>query len=564
MAPTLPPEPLRDNLRDKTTVPFVWDISFAEIFSGDSHGFDIVIGNPPYVRQEKIADPKLSQEEVTVENKKAYKAKLARSVYKEYPSFFGYKAATDKASHKISAKSDLYIYFYFHGLSLLSDKGSFCFITSNSWLDVGYGKDLQEFLLKRCHAKLVIDNKAKRSFKEADINTIIALFGAPGDAKISDDISLEKTARFVMFYMPFEEALHPVVFEEIEEALEKKLANEYRVFPIKQAQLLIDGCEIPKEAEKEKPRGPLIKTAKYVGNKWGARYLQAPDIYWTIIEKYRAKLVNLDKVAEISRGVTTGCNEFFFLTPTGERADTELVEVTNGEGWIGRLEANTLCHAVQKVQECQMPLFKPTKLLFCSPDKPPTHAKRYIEHGEQMGYNNRSTCKTRAKWWRLPVGRQDRPLIGFNYNIYDTGRSYISRVSPTYYSDSFHVLSCPNSESLHAYMQSTFFHFLINVDARTVFGAGKAKLQTYELQDLYCVVQYSEIGSAKKFCDTYTQLVSQEGPFILDDLTNAVRINLDQIVFDILGLSQVEREAVYKGLAYLVESRLKKAGSLKG
>ena len=43
------------------------------------------------------------------------------------------------------AKSDLYIYFYFHGLYLLNPKGTFCFITSNSWLDVGYGKDLQEF-----------------------------------------------------------------------------------------------------------------------------------------------------------------------------------------------------------------------------------------------------------------------------------------------------------------------------------------------------------------------------------------------------------------------------------
>ncbi|GAG19146.1 unnamed protein product, partial [marine sediment metagenome] len=32
-------------------VPFVWDIAFVEIFEGDKKGFDIVIGNPPYVRQ---------------------------------------------------------------------------------------------------------------------------------------------------------------------------------------------------------------------------------------------------------------------------------------------------------------------------------------------------------------------------------------------------------------------------------------------------------------------------------------------------------------------------------
>ncbi len=154
-------ESVLSNLRDKTTLPFAWDIAFAEIFSGDSHGFDIVIGNPPYVRQEKIEDPQLPLDSINNENKKQYKAKLATAVYKKYPRFFNYKPSTDKASHKINAKSDLYIYFYFHGLSLLNEKGGFCFITSNSWLDVGYGADLQEFLLKRCHTKLILDNKAK-------------------------------------------------------------------------------------------------------------------------------------------------------------------------------------------------------------------------------------------------------------------------------------------------------------------------------------------------------------------------------------------------------------------
>lgn len=147
--------------------PFIWDIEFAEIF-GDKGGFDIVIGNPPYVRQEKIAPPGKLRGEVTSEDKKEYKEKLLRSIQAHFPFIT-----------KIDKKSDYYIYFYFHGLSLLNDKGTFCFITSNSWLDVGYGRDLQEFLLKYCHVKAVYDNQAKRSFEHADVNTIIALFGPP-------------------------------------------------------------------------------------------------------------------------------------------------------------------------------------------------------------------------------------------------------------------------------------------------------------------------------------------------------------------------------------------------
>lgn len=161
---------LRDTKRRIQTPeqkPFIWDIDFAEIF-GDKGGFDIVIGNPPYVRQEKIAPPNKLKAEVTLEDKREYKDKLLSSIQAHFPFI-----------KKIDKKSDYYIYFYFHGLSLLNEKGTFCFITSNSWLDVGYGKDLQEFLLKYCHVKAIYDNEAKRSFEHADVNTIIALFGSP-------------------------------------------------------------------------------------------------------------------------------------------------------------------------------------------------------------------------------------------------------------------------------------------------------------------------------------------------------------------------------------------------
>ena len=55
----------RPALKDVKDVPFVWDIAFIEIFGGTNSGFNIVIGNPPYVRQENISDPMLSNEEVT-------------------------------------------------------------------------------------------------------------------------------------------------------------------------------------------------------------------------------------------------------------------------------------------------------------------------------------------------------------------------------------------------------------------------------------------------------------------------------------------------------------------
>ena len=295
--------------------PFVWDIDFAEIF-GDKGGFDIVIGNPPYVRQEKIAPPNKLKAEVTLEDKKEYKDKLLRSIQVHFPFI-----------KKIDRKSDYYIYFYFHGLSLLNEKGTFCFITSNSWLDVGYGKDLQEFLLKYCYVKAIYDNEAKRSFEHADVNTIIAVFGPPGVEKPSTWPALRETARFVMFKRPFEEVINTKTLLAIEEAESIQKTESYRVFPIKQETLLEEGWEQPDNEELRmrneelgikktietqschsaldaesstgiiarrskrptKQSQALLKekfaTGRYEGNKWGGKYLRAPDIFFTILEK---------------------------------------------------------------------------------------------------------------------------------------------------------------------------------------------------------------------------------------------------------------------------------------
>ena len=92
---------------------FVWDIAFVEIFAADKAGFDIVVGNPPYVRQENIADPLLPREKVTGANKKQYKARLAQSVYQLFPRFFGCKPGKGTVARKLDRKCDLYVYFCF-------------------------------------------------------------------------------------------------------------------------------------------------------------------------------------------------------------------------------------------------------------------------------------------------------------------------------------------------------------------------------------------------------------------------------------------------------------------
>jgi hypothetical protein len=288
-------EKVKKELQRKTSKDyFLWEIDFAEVFY-EKGGFDIVIGNPPYVRQELIAYPLDREDEFSTEEwkrrKSEYKEKLVESV----------NLLWDNA--KINKKSDLYVYFYYHGLSILKPGGIFCFINSNSWLDVGYGAGLQEFLLKNMKPIYVIDNIVQRTF-EADINTVIVLIKRPKD---KNEIKDEDVLKFIAFKKPFEEIAKADVFKQIEKEDKFVINDIYRLFPKKRIELFEEGVEIPEEE--------IIKDVKslpYIGNKWGGKYLRAPEIFFKILEKGKDKLVRLGDIAEVISGIITGDNKHYY------------------------------------------------------------------------------------------------------------------------------------------------------------------------------------------------------------------------------------------------------------
>ena len=97
---------------------FEWRFEFPEVLSADGsfRGFDAVLGNPPYIRQEELAP--------------TTKAHLRQH----------YTTGTGTA--------DLYVYFYELGLGLLAPGGELSFITNNKWLRAGYGQGLRRYLLR--------------------------------------------------------------------------------------------------------------------------------------------------------------------------------------------------------------------------------------------------------------------------------------------------------------------------------------------------------------------------------------------------------------------------------
>ncbi|MBP6965486.1 MAG: Eco57I restriction-modification methylase domain-containing protein [Armatimonadetes bacterium] len=413
----------RDALSRAQSPPFAWDIAFAEVFEIGNRGFDIVVGNPPYVRQEKITDPLERWKDPA-----QYKARLRRSVYAAYPDFFGYRAhkVTDPdkpeagVARKIDGKSDLYIYFYLHGLKLLNEKGSFCFITSNSWLDVGYGADLQELLLRQGQVKLAIDNEVRRSFSEADINTVIVLLSPPCG---KTDCGLSRTARFVSFRVPFEDSLSTILFEEIQEAEGRVSRPEFRVITAPQSALLQEGMK--EDDGKAKP-------PKYAGGKWGGKYLRAPDIYWTIIERAGDRLVPLGSLAEVRRGFTTGANDFFYVRMEDkQRPDSPDVRIVTDAGTTHVLPRSVLRPAIVRPGHITVPRLEESVAdyqLVCIPpmemEKLPAKVQEYVKWGRSLGFAERSTLRGKRFWyvieprepgWILtPMVRKRRSMVAWN------------------------------------------------------------------------------------------------------------------------------------------------------
>jgi len=115
----------------------------AEWMFGVTDGFDIVIANPPYIRQEKIRNLK------PILNKQGYEV--------------------------FNATSDIYTYFYEKGYQILKESGILCFISSNKWMRAKYGEKLRKFFKEKVKLIKIIDFNGYKVF-EATVDTNIIIF----------------------------------------------------------------------------------------------------------------------------------------------------------------------------------------------------------------------------------------------------------------------------------------------------------------------------------------------------------------------------------------------------
>lgn len=120
--------------------------------------FDLVIGNPPYIRQEWLGGHRA---------KRAIAARLERHLP-------GAGAALD-------GKADLSVAFLLLGLARLRPGGVLAYVTSNAWLDALYGAPLRKFLAERVELRLVAEWEGK-AFAQAAANPVVVVIRRPDKA----------------------------------------------------------------------------------------------------------------------------------------------------------------------------------------------------------------------------------------------------------------------------------------------------------------------------------------------------------------------------------------------
>lgn len=139
---------------------FHWHLQFPHVFARG--GFDLVLGNPPWVRQELLA-----------------LEKRLLSLYSSYTS-----------------TADSSVYFLERGVQISRPSGFVAMLTPNKWFRAAYAEELRSFVRQRCRVVLVVDFGHSRTlFPDADTFPALVAF-----RPVSQEVGDDETASFVRAY----------------------------------------------------------------------------------------------------------------------------------------------------------------------------------------------------------------------------------------------------------------------------------------------------------------------------------------------------------------------------
>jgi len=529
--------------------------------------FDAVVGNPPYTRQEEMGDlfPGL-------------KERAHAAILRDWKL-------------EVSKRSSIYALFFLHGAAFVKEGGYLGLLTHSSWVDVDYGKYLQESFLKHFKVVAILEPQVEHWFPVVDVNTSITILQRCNQ-KVERSNNVVK---FVQIKAPLLEFLPKCGGEEertaafenlvkrIEAANSLQEDNLWRIFPVKQSDLWNEG---------------LDEKGKFIGSKWG-NYLRAPDIFFHILERGKDRFSQLKDFAEIKFATKTGANDFFFVTDiTDETSEAELRQhgilpakkkrlrlVEAGDGGHYVIEAEYLKPLVKSTRDIKSLTIDESitkfRVLVVSDEKKALvgkHVLKYIRKGETQIFGvgprrgvpaNKKTCASRDPWYTLDASNKG-DLLWFAL-ITDT---HAVPFNPEgFLSDHrFHNIVTRNkeyTESIWGILNGTFTFLCAEFWGKQFAGRGIDSIAT----DVYEVARIPFLDPAAIPEETATKIVEAVHKIagrpilpVLEEINQPDRQALDEAILEAIGFDDPEERGrvlseLYDAVCQRVESRFERARS---
>jgi hypothetical protein len=285
--------------------------------------------------------------------------------------------------------------------------------------------------------------------------------------------------------------------------------------------------------------------------KWGP-YLRAPEVYFQT--RLGSETVQLGEIARVQRGQTTGANRFFYLAPE---------QVAKWE--IEPEFTKPLLKSPKELETIQVGGTDPSQRVLAVTQKREaligTRVLSYIEWGESQRYHQRSTCARRSPWYSLPERGGEGDSVAWIKGIWN--RHFSPLLDGRVVLDQqFYMLETEPSliKVLAAVLNSTWVAMQAELLGRSNFGEGVLWLAGYEVSKIRLPdVRQLAPAAQSRLEDALERLSRVRVLALSEQVSQPAQQHLDAAVFDLLGLSSSERNAVVEAAVELTETRIRRA-----
>lgn len=552
--------------------------------------FDAIIGNFPYVSADQIEKHESGYLEFLREC-------LIADWFDDYPEVFYYpnkkqqeffersiargqhKGSDRKpVQHLISGFADLYVHLFFHTARFLKPAGRMGIVTSNAWLDVSYGYELQKFFLKHFKVVAVLESRCEPWFTEASVNTIVTIVERSDGAAERDN----HLAKFVKVKRPLAELIpgDPVVdaaqrlscLRDLVARVEHAARKYRKTHPLGIMTVEDEDFRIRLVRQSELATGPRGALAV---RKWGY-LLRGPEAMLRARVDAADKLTSLDELADIKFGSKTGINEFYYLTP--EQAQERNIEPE----YLFKLVKATDDASHSIVVD---PAALPRCVFVCRRTKPElrklghTGSLKYIEWGEEQKFtsgrlagmtwpNGVEVRNRKPGWYTLPKYRGYSARVFWQKAYHDV---YLQRFSEVdlipdqrlYFLDPKEGV---DAELLSAVLNSFVVALALESIAPVAAGEGVCEVRLEDARESLLVPDLRKFTKTQKaaILKAFQPLKHRSILRIPEEVKQPDRQVFDATVLKAIGLDPKKYlKPIYEGLCELVRERIE-LGRMRG